>query len=148
MTCFCSSEYEKFSFAITQQTYWNSMGEENAVCSEWFFDKSAQRFLDPIISVVTVVINEVLMAVVEVCILWLKLTTQSANANSMMLIMFFVVFVNTAVIGLAQTMNYDGNNPIVKLFFAAEGQGEKDFGVRWYKEVGYSFCLNMIISSF
>jgi hypothetical protein len=80
-----------------------------------------QRFLDPIVSVVTVVINMILMEVVEVCILWLKLTTETANANSMLVIMFFVIFVNTAVIGIAQTMNYDGDNPIIKLFFAAEG---------------------------
>jgi hypothetical protein len=78
----------------------------------------------------------------------MKLTTETANANSMLLIMFIVVFLNTAVIGIAQTMNYEGNNQIVKLFFASPGQGEKDFGVRWYREVGFSFLLNMIISAF
>jgi hypothetical protein len=110
MTCFCSQEFDSLGVNIATQNYENSLGDENAVCSEWFFDKGMQRFLDPIISVVTVLINMILVYVVEICILWMKLTTETANANSMLLIMFIVVFLNTAVIGIAQTMNYEGNN--------------------------------------
>jgi hypothetical protein len=40
MTCFCSQEFDNNGIGVTTQQYTNSLGEENAVCSEWFFDKS------------------------------------------------------------------------------------------------------------
>ena len=103
MNCFCKQEYEE----LGSDLYGTAYLQKYEICNEWLEDQTSIIFtMSNMFSIVISVINEILKYLVWLLVKRLKYQTKSSEGNAMMITLFVLTFVNTAVLLILENTNF------------------------------------------
>jgi hypothetical protein len=130
MNCFCKSEYEE----LGSDLYGTSYLQKYEICNEWLEDQTSIIFtMSNMFSIVISVINEILKYLVWLLVKRLKYQTKSSEGNAMMITLFVLTFVNTAVLLILENTNFSESESWLSELDVGQ---HTDMDSEWYKYVG------------
>lgn len=108
------------------------------ICRSWLVDASKTITRMVAVSLLTIIINSILLALIMKFAEWERPVSHSALSSSIMVKVFVSQFVNTAVIVFL--VNYDG-------LFVFNGK-YSDFGRDWFADVGSVMSTTLLMNGF
>lgn len=140
MNCYCMQEYKDLGFDVKDIKFSN--GEK--YCDDWLFSYSVNNALIWCMVLVMSMINVMLKVAMRILSAFERRHDKTDLVISNTFKMFIVQFVNTALIILIVNAKLDFMPSWSPIF---NGEYE-DFTTEWYKQIGVSIILTMLIGIF
>jgi hypothetical protein len=129
--------------------YCRSLGrkvvDDLATCKAWVKDFALSKVMTAVVALTIVVVNTLLKTLVVKLVRWEKHSTKSSEERAITKKLFIGLFTNTGIILVLVNANFDGG-------MGSSGTGVlfrgsfSDFNPEWYRAVGISLLLTMLLN--
>ena len=145
MYCYCYQQFSKVGLKVSDIEF-EMDPEKYKYCKDWFESYSLTNIMIGVMALAIVMINFVLKRILKMLAQFERRPTKTEEISASTIKMFIAQFINMGVIIILVNADINftdlpSNFPIL--------QGEyPDFNIEWYKNIGSTIALTMILSVF